>query len=170
MNRKTDDLILAQLNTATLNTGTAGPMTKRMATTALVTLWNNNVPNDGNTVALITPAAWGYLSEIPEFASSDYVGDKPNENGPSMKKWMGATWVLHTGLSGIATSAAKCIVFHKSAIGYGYAKESIRPMTGFNDEQDYYWVRSSMYMGAKLLQNNGVVIIDHDDTGLDVAS
>lgn len=166
LNRKVDDQILDQLATGTIDTGsTAAPMTKRLATKALTTLWNNNVPNDGNIVGLLTPAAWGYLSEVPEFTSADYVNDKPNVNGPAVKRWMGATWILHTGLPGVGTSTAKCIVFHKSAIGHAYAKD-IQALAGYNEEEDYYWTRTSIYMNAKLLLNNGVVIINHDDSGL----
>jgi hypothetical protein len=167
MNRKMDDQILDQLALGTLDTGaTASIMTKRLATKALVTLWNGNVPNDGQTTVLLTPAAWGYLSEVPEFASADYVNDKPNEAGPATKRWMGATFILHTGLPGVGTATAKCIAFHKSAIGHAYAKDLIAPTADYHSEQDYSWVRSSIYMNAKLLQNAGVVLIPHDDSAL----
>lgn len=167
INRKVDDLILDQLNTGTITTGaSATTMSKTLATKMLVTLWNQNVPNDGNITVLITPAAWGYLSEIPEFASQDYVSGRPNEDGPAMKRWMGATWMLHNGLSGAGSADATLIAFHRSAIGHAYAKDTLRPMLGTNDEQDYNWVRSSIYMGAKKLQNNGIVLAHHNDSGL----
>lgn len=165
INRKIDNLILTELNTGTIDTGSASVMTKRLATKALVTLWNANVPNDGNITVLLTPAAWGYMSEVPEFANADYVNDKPNVDGPRPKYWMNAYWMLHTGLTGVGTSAAKCIAFHRSAIGHAYNKE-IDARVGYDEEQDYYWTRTSVYMGAKLLQNAGVVIINHDDSGL----
>ena len=34
--------------------------------------------------------------------------------------------------------------------------------TGYNEEQDYSWARASAFMGAKLLQNAGVVVITSD--------
>jgi len=33
---------------------------------------------------------------------------------------------------------------------------------GYNEEQDYSWARASMFMGAKLLQNTGDVVITSD--------
>jgi hypothetical protein len=35
---------------------------------------------------------------------------------------------------------------------------------GIKDEQDYSWARTSSYMGAKMIQGGGVVILAHDDT------
>lgn len=168
INRKVDDQILDQLVTGTIDTGaTPTIMTKRLATKMLVTLWSQNVSwNDGRIAVLITPAAWGYMSEIPEFASADYVSGKPNEEGPAMKRWMGATWMLHTGLPGVGTADATMIAFHRNAIGHASAPKSMDVMVGYDGEQAYSWNRVSIYMGAKLLQNNGVVLAHHDDSGL----
>jgi hemin uptake protein HemP len=33
---------------------------------------------------------------------------------------------------------------------------------GYDEEQDYSWARASAFMGSKLLQNSGVVVITHD--------
>jgi hypothetical protein len=35
----------------------------------------------------------------------------------------------------------------------------------YNAENDYSWARHSAYMGAKLLQNSGVVLLAHDASG-----
>ena len=39
---------------------------------------------------------------------------------------------------------------------------SIQTAVGYDEEQDYSFARASAYMGSKLLQNTGVVIINHD--------
>lgn len=167
INRKIDDLIIDQLETGTLDTGTtATTMTQQLFLKAVTTLWNGNVPNDGNITFLLTPAAWSYLAMVPEFANTQFQSGKPNETGPVMKIWQGVKCMLHNGLPGVGTNAAKCFVYHKNAVGHAYAPSSVRAMLGYNEEQDYHWVRSSIYMGAKLLQNAGVVYVNHDDSAL----
>jgi hypothetical protein len=79
---------------------------------------------------------------------------------------MGATWMLHNGVPGAGSSDATLIAFHRSAIGHAYAKDSLRPKLGENEEDDYQWVRSSIYMGAKKLQNNGIVLAHHNDSSM----
>jgi hypothetical protein len=44
----------------------------------------------------------------------------------------------------------------------GRDTEGLETPVGYNEEQDYSWARASMYMGAKLLQNSGVVVITAD--------
>jgi hypothetical protein len=171
INRKVDDLIIDQLALGTIDTGTAATtMTARLFGKAMTTLFNSNVPSDGQIFALLTPAAWEYLTEDKRFASSDYVNMKPNAEGPptgmEARRFKGAVIMMHTGLPGVGTSAAKCFVWHKRAVGHAFAPQSLRPVAGYNEEQDYHYVRSSIYMGAKLLQNAGVVYINHDDSAL----
>ena len=38
----------------------------------------------------------------------------------------------------------------------------IESPVGYDQEQSYSWARCSMFMGALLLQNTGVVVITHD--------
>jgi len=33
---------------------------------------------------------------------------------------------------------------------------------GYENEQDYSWARATIFMGAKLLQNSGIVEMVHD--------
>jgi hypothetical protein len=33
---------------------------------------------------------------------------------------------------------------------------------GYNEENAYYWARSSIFMGSALLQNSGVAVVNHD--------
>ena len=33
---------------------------------------------------------------------------------------------------------------------------------GYEEKQDISWARASAYIGTKLLQNTGVVVINHD--------
>jgi hypothetical protein len=162
LNRKVDSDIIAQLETGTQDTGAAATMSLSLAMYGLAILGNNAVPMDGNISALITPGAYAYLMQTKEFASVDYVNNKPFENGMTMFRWAGVNWIVHPNLTGKGTSAEKCIMYHKSAIGHACDVASIATAVGYDEEQDYSFARATAYMGSKLLQNTGVVIINHD--------
>ncbi len=162
LNRKVDSDIIAALEAGTQDTGAAATMSLSLAMYGLAILGNNAVPMDGNISALITPGAYAYLMQTKEFASVDYVNNKPFENGMTMFRWAGVNWIVHPNLTGKGTSAEKCIMYHKSAIGHACDMASIQTAVGYDDEQDYSCARATAYMGSKLLQNSGVVIINHD--------
>ena len=46
--------------------------------------------------------------------------------------------------------------------GDGTVVEEMDVRAGYNEENAYYWARSSIFMGSALLQNSGVVIVNHD--------
>ena len=162
LNRKIDKDIITQLETGTQDTGAAATMSLSLAMYGLAILGNNSVPMDGNISALITPGAYAYLMQTKEFASVDYVNNKPFESNLTMFRWAGVNWIVHPNLTGKGTSAEKCIMYHKSAIGHACDLTSIRSAVGYDEEQDYSFARATAYMGSKLLQNSGVVIINHD--------
>jgi len=162
LNRKVDTDIITALETGTQDTGAAATMSLSLAMYALAILGNNAVPLDGNISGLITPGAYAYLMQTKEFASVDYVNNKPFENGMTMFRWAGVNWIVHPNLTGKGTNAEKCIVYHKSAIGPACDVASIATAVGYDEEQDYSFARATAYMGSKLLQNTGVVIVNHD--------
>ncbi len=169
INRKIDADIITELNTGTVDTGTAQPASLALAVRAKVILGVNEVPSDGNIWCAITPAFAGYLLQVPEFASADFVSVKPLDTGETSWKdvvgfhrWMGVNWFEHPNLPGVGTNAEKCFMYHKSAIGHGVNSEGIQSPVGYDEEQDYSWARATVYMGSKLLQNSGVVVINHD--------
>lgn len=162
VNRKIDQDIIAQLNTATQDTGAAAPASLSLAMHGLTILGNNSVPLDGNISGLITPAFYAYLMQTKEFASVDYVNNKPFESGLTMFRWAGVNWIVHPNLPGKGTNAEKCFLYHKDAIGHAINTGGISTTVGYDDEDDYSYCRTSVYMGSKLLQNSGVVVLNHD--------
>lgn len=162
LNRKVDTDIITALEAGTQDTGAAATMSLSLAMYGLAILGNNSVPMDGNISALITPGAYAYLMQTKEFASVDYVNNKPFESGMTMFRWAGVNWIVHPNLTGKGTAAEKCILYHKSAIGHACDMTSIATAVGYDEEQDYSFARATAYMGSKLLQNSGVVIINHD--------
>lgn len=168
IHRKIDDDIITALATATQYVGTA-------ASTASVSMFAhisavlgvNNVQQDGQITALITPAAYAYLVQTPEFSSAQYVNEpnRPFAKGlTNTFDWLGLRFIVHTGLAGLGTSSETMIVFHRNAIGHAYSKE-IDVQAGYMAEQDYSWSRASVYQGAKLLQASGVVLVRHNGAG-----
>lgn len=162
LNRKVDQDIIAQLETGTQDTGAAQTASLSLAMYALAILGNNSVPMDGNISALITPGFYAYLMQTKEFASVDYVNNKPFESGMTMFRWANVNWIVHPNLTGKGTAAEKCLMYHKSAIGHGCDLMNIQSVVGYDEEQDYSFARATTYMGSKLLQNSGVVTMLHD--------
>jgi hypothetical protein len=174
INRKVDSDIITKLNTGTVNTGAAVTASIAVVTKAQTILQNNDVPWDSNITALVTPAFMGYMRQTKEFSSAEYVGGKkPWETGdpnwrdkPIAYFWLGMVWIVHPNLPGKATSAEKCFVFHKSAIGHAINKAGIQTPVGYNEEQAYSWARCSADMGSVVLQNAGIVVVNHDGSAL----
>lgn len=168
INRKIDQLIIAQLDTATNDTGNATTASLSLALKAKTILGVNEVPFDGNVWALISPAFEAYLLQTTEFSSKDYVMKTPMEGGtawadkPGFYRWLGVNWIVHPNVTGVGTSSEKCYMFHKSAIGHAVDVAGLDTNLGYDGEQAYSWCRVSGHMGSKLLQNSGVVQILHD--------
>ena len=170
INRSIDDDIIAQLDTATNDTGDSAVATLDMVVKAQTILGNNFVPTEeeDKMFAVISPAFNGYLIQIPEYSSADYVEIKPLV-GPSRKfrRWAGCNWIVHPRLTGSvgaggAGTTEKCYMYHQNAIGHAVDKSGLQSPVGYDEEQDYSWARCTIYMGSKLLQNSGIVQMKHD--------
>ena len=173
INRKIDDIVIAELDTATNDTGTAAPASLDMVVYGLTILGNNfvDVEDVENIFGLVSPAFNGYLLQIPEYASADYVDVKPL-TGPirKFKRWAGVNWIGHPRLTGSigagsAGTSEQCFLFHRNAIGAAVHKDGIMTGIGYDDEDAYSYCRVSVHLGAKLLQNSGVVMLKHDGSG-----
>lgn len=165
INRKRDREILATLGTGTLTTGPAVKMSLALATRALTILGNNDVPveEEDNMFFVASHAAQAYLLQIPEFSKADYVEVKPL-SGPARRyrRWAGFNWIFSPRIAGKGTNAEKNVAYHRSAIGHAVNTGEMSVSAGYNDEDDYYWARASLFMGSLLLQNSGVVVVNHD--------
>lgn len=165
INRKVDSDIISALDGATNTTGAAVKASLDMVTKSKVILGNNFVPleEEDNLFAVVTPAYMGYLEQIPEFASADYVDVKPMA-GPirRFRRWNGLNWITHARLTGVKTNLEKCYMYHRNAIGSAVDKAGLATPVGYDEEQDYSWARASGFFGSKLLQQTGIVQMKHD--------
>jgi hypothetical protein len=167
INNKTDKLILTQLATTTYSAmgGAAqAGMTINPVLDAIAMLDAASVPDDGERYGLLTPRAWAWLMKVNQFASGDWVSDKPFMKRVQWRDWSGVKWCRHPNLTGVGTATATCVVYHKAAVGHGLNMGEMVTKVGNNDEQDYSWARTSAYQGAKALQLPGIVKIVHNDT------
>lgn len=170
VNRKIDDQIITVLNTGTVTVGSSSTIPSvSLFQNARVKLANSSVPWDSNITLLCQPSFLAYLEQAPEFASADYVnmrayaGDDPSwRDQPMAYKWRNTLIVEHPNLPGIGTSSEKSFLYHKSAAGHAADTAGMQSPVGYDEEQDYSYARCSMYMGAVLLQNSGVVVITAD--------
>ena len=180
--RKVDDQIFTALD-ATTQTPVTLTITSRAAIRAsfagfVEALWNNDVPNDGQIYATLTPRAWSQLSLIDEFNSADWVGadGQTYRQGVSTqgkwKNWNGAMWTMHTGSPGKGTSGAKCFVWHKQSVGYASGAHAQNNAENDAIQADIWWdgsrqawlVTHSMSGGAILIDDTGVIEGSINDT------
>ncbi len=163
INRKIDSDIITELNTASNDTGAAQTGSLALVMKALTILGNEDVPIDGNISGLITPAMFAYFMQTKEFSSADFVNNKPFAGGAmTMFRWANVNWIVHPNLPGKATSAEKCFIYHRDAIAHAANTGEIMTDVGYDGEQDYSYARTSIFMGAKILQGDGIVVINHD--------
>lgn len=164
LNRKKDDLVIEALEASTQYAGTtATTLTAEKALHARNVVVSANVEVNANDVTgLITPAGEAYLLQVKEITSKDYVDGSHLPSAPLQFRWAGILWMVHTALPGAGTSSERLFVFHRNAIGLAKDMDNMNVGAGYNDEDDYYYARASMFMGSKLLQNTGVCSIRHD--------
>lgn len=169
IHRKIDDIILDELNTATVGTGAAATASIDLVTKAQAILGNADVDIEQEECmfGVISPAFRSYLLRDNSFASADYVEVKPLA-GPAKKmlRWAGVNWIVHSRIPGVGTNAEKCFLYHKNSIGSAMDTENIAAFPGYNEEEDYSFCRTSIFAGAKKLQNSGIVVINHDGSAL----
>jgi len=170
INRKIDDLIVNELNTGTITIGsTSTTPNVSLFQNARVKLSNASVPWDSNITLLCQPSFLAYMEQATEFANAQYVdvrpyaGDTPSwKDKPMAYRWRNCLIMEHPNLPGKGTSSEKSFLYHKSAIGHAMDTGGLQSPVGYDEEQDYSYARASCFMGAKLLQNTGVVVVTHD--------
>jgi len=165
LNRKIDQDIISALATGTNNLGTAQTFTLALAMRAMSKLDLNDVDTteEDNLFFAVTPAAWAYLMQIKEFNDADLVEIKPL-SGPArrFRRWGGFNWIKHPHLPGVGTASESCFAYHRAALGHAVNSGEMDVRAGYNEENAYYWARSSIFMGSSVLQNAGIVVVTHD--------
>lgn len=164
LGRKTDELIINALNSATTNVinSTLTGLTIDKVQTALEMLGAADVPDDGERYAVVGWSQWSDLLALKEFASADYVGpDQLPFAGTQAKRWLGTLWIPHAGLP--KTSVTRnTFWFHKTAIGHAVGQD-IETDISWHGDKAAHFVNNMMSQGAGLIEDTGVVIIKCDE-------
>ncbi len=164
INRDIDNTLLAELANATQDYGSG---TASLATVlgAQAILGNADIPveDENNMFAIISPAFRGYLMQNTEFSNGEYVEMKPF-SGPARKmfRWAGVNWIVSSRVTGIGTASEVCYMYHRSAIGYAVNVGEEKIEADYDKRQQTSWANATVYHGAKILQNTGIVKITHD--------
>jgi hypothetical protein len=169
INRDIDLTLLAELANATQDFGGGATASLSLVTGAQAALGQLDVPveDEANMFAIISPAFRHYLLQTTEFASGDYVEQKPL-SGPARKmwRWAGINWIVSSRITGLGTASEICYMYHRSAIGYAINIGEEKIFAGFDEKQSISWSRAEVYHGAKILQNSGIVKITHDGSAI----
>jgi hypothetical protein len=165
LGRKTDELVIAALDaasaeavgTASGTTDTDG-LTREKVLLAFEMLGAADVPDDGMRYAVVGWRQWSELLTLQEFANADYIGDADLPwKGTQAKRWLGATWMPHSGLTFNATAGVRyCYFYHKTAVAHAAASEITTDITWHGDRAAWF-VNTMMSQGAVLVDNVGVV-------------
>lgn len=159
INRKVDSQIHTELANGSVTWGAAAVPTLPLITKAKTKLGNAFAVQDAPIFAAITPAFCGVLYSLIQFSSADYVNMKPFEGVGKDRafSWYGVNWIVDGGLPGVGTDTAVCYMYSKAALGHAVNTDTMSTFVGYDEKNDKSWARHSIYMGAKLLQNSGVV-------------
>ena len=183
LGRKVDDQIFTAMDATTQTTVTITLTSKGTVENSTLewirALDNNDVPNDGYRYAAISPFMWSCLLKLDSFASADYVAadGKPWTEGASIMKWKdwnNIKWCVHTGATGSGTATSKMFMWHKYSVGYASGAHpmnaaeqtnSVMADITWHGDRASHFINHWMSGGACLIEDNGVIEANVDDTG-----
>lgn len=165
--RHTDKMIITaamQANDNVVGDFTTG-LSLELVQLATIALDENEVPDDGERTALVTPRAWQQLMKLEEFSSADFIGqDKlPWVHADGAKRWNGCLWTKHTGLTRTTTQAT-CLIYHKTAIGHAIGQD-LTTTWSWENTRNAWFLNTNMFQGACLIDGKGVVKIQVKNDG-----
>lgn len=167
LGRKTDELIINELATATENViedGNTG-LTKDKILQAFETFGENDVPDDGQRFCIVGWKQWSELLSLKEFVTADYIGHEnlPFSTITQAKFWLGTVFIPHSGLPVDADDIRSCFWFHKNAVGHASAADVTTDITWHGDRASHF-VNNMMSQGVGLIDEAGIVVIEADET------
>lgn len=183
LGRKVDSQLTTVFDTTTESAVTLTVTSKAAILASFVSfaeaIWANDVPNDGQVYAAVTPRAWSQLMLLDQFQRTEYVGpdgmvyrDGPAIGVGNWKRWMNIMWKMHTGLPGVGTNAAHCFIWHREAVGYAIGKDAgnvagngaVAADITWHGDRAAHFVNHWMSGQACLIDTTGVIEGDIDDT------
>tara|TARA_R110000787_G_scaffold72733_4_gene162159 strand:- start:4668 stop:5549 length:882 start_codon:yes stop_codon:yes gene_type:complete len=167
--RSIDKVITDTLDTATQTMFNANPLSTiglNVFTSLKAQLTKARVPSDGSIYCVIQPSVEAQLYNLPSFASSLMVNTKPIPGADldwkdeiKMYNWLGINFIVLPDLPGQGTASETNYIYHKRSVGLAADVSGGSPIvsTGYNEENAYHFVNADFYMGAKVIQNTGII-------------
>ncbi len=167
LGRKTDELIIDALDSASTNTivdANVG-LTKNKVLEAFETFGEKDVPDDGQRYCVVGWKQWSELLSLEEFVNSDYVGADalPFASITQAKMWLGTIWIPHSGLPIDGNDIRSCFWYHRTAVGHAAASDVTTDVSWHGDRAAHF-VNNMMSQGAGLIEENGIITINCDET------
>lgn len=170
-------LTAANTNNVTITVTSSGAVRAGLLQMA-ANLFDNDVPNDGDVFGALGAIMWARALAIREFSSSDWVGanglpfTEGIPTGGRFKDWMGAKWIMHTGLTGKGTATSNSYLWHKSTIGYAAGKhagniaanDSVSADITWHGDRAAHFVNHMMSGGGVTIDADGIIEGQSDDT------
>ncbi len=183
LGRKKDDQITTVLDSTTQSSVTIVVTSKAAILASALEFaeaaWDNDVPNDGEVFACVTPRLWSQFMLNDQFGRAEYVRADgmawvggPDIGAGRWKDWMGIKWKMQTGLPGAGTATAKGFVWHKTAVAYATAaaagnvsgNEAVAADITWHGDRAAHFVNHLMSGQACMIDDTGVIESNHDDT------
>jgi len=182
LGRKVDDQITTVLDTTTQTAVTITVTSKAAILAGALSFaeaaWDNDVPNDGNVFAVITPRLWSQFMLNDQFSRAEYVREDGMAwvGGPAIgtkwKDWQGIKWKMQTGLPGAGTATAKGFIWHRDAVGYAVAasagnvagNEAVAADITWHGDRAAHFINHMMSGQACMIDDTGVIESNHNDT------
>jgi hypothetical protein len=124
-----------------------------------------DVPDDGQRFGYLGAHQWNEMLNLQEFANALWTGPGyPWLDGQDVRRWMGVTWIRHSGLTLTGTTRS-CLIWHKTAVGYARGTEVTTDITWHGDRAAHF-VNSMMSGGSIRIEDTGVVQVDCLDTSV----
>lgn len=165
LGRKTDEMIVNALSGAALNViddGGAG-LTLTKLLSAFETLGAADVADDGQRFCIVGWKQWSDLLAIEQFANADYIGNDELPWKGLQKQWLGTTFIPYSGLPVTGDGVRSCFWFHKTSVGHASGSDVQTDITWHGDRAAHF-VNNMMSQGASLVDEQGVVVIEADET------
>lgn len=160
LGRKTDELIIAELNkTTNVIAEDLSGMTIEKVQEAFELLGANDIPDDAERYCVVGWKQWSELLALKEFANADYVGtDALPFVSTQAKQWLGTLFIPHSGLP-FAAGARSCFWYHKTAVGHASGADVETDISWHGDKAAHF-VNNMMSQGATLIDAKGVIKIE----------
>lgn len=165
LGRESDQVIVDSIDGHSNATTSTGAITQAKFEEIYEYYGNNDVPDDRNRYASVSPQGWTDLMGLSVFANEDYVPSAELPWAGTMtrpaKFWFNFWVFTFSGLSK-AGAVRTSHTYHHSGVCYGSGSEA-RITTDWENTKQAYSIVGSISMGSVIVEDEGVYNLDHTE-------